>query len=60
MLAEGLAVQALTADNQMTRKPNLALNVEMKAVAERLSLPAVLVHFFRFAPTAIERSRGQS
>jgi len=54
MLAEGLAVQALTADNQMTRKPNLALNVEMKAVAERLSLPAVLVHFFRFAPTAIE------
>jgi hypothetical protein len=44
----------LTADNQMTPKPNLALNTEMKAVAERLSLPAVLVHFFRFAPTAIE------
>src|SRR6516162_9215625 len=44
----------LTADNQMTRKPNLALNAEMKAVAERLTLPAVLVHFFRFAPTAIE------
>ena len=44
----------LTADNQMTRKPNLALNAEMKAVAERLILPAMLVHFFRFAPTAIE------
>ena len=81
MLAEGLAVQALTADNQMTRnltvrrrtpadmadttvpltadnqmtrKPNLALNAEMKAVAEWLTLPAVFVHFFRFAPTAIE------
>ena len=26
----------------------------MKAVAERLALPAVLVHFFRFAPTAID------
>jgi len=45
---------SLTADNKMTRKPNFALNVEMKAVAERLSLPAVLVHFFCFAPTAIE------
>ena len=44
----------LTADNKMTRKPNFALNAEMKAVAERLTLPAVLVHFFRFAPTAIE------
>ena len=44
----------LTADNQMTRKPNLALNAEMKAVAERLTLPAVPVHFFRFALTAIE------
>ena len=44
----------LTADNQMTRKPNLALNAEMKAVAEWLTLPAVFVHFFRFAPTAIE------
>jgi len=44
----------LTADNQMKRKSNLALNAEMKAVAERLTLPAVLVHFFRFAPTAIE------
>jgi hypothetical protein len=38
----------------MTRKPNFALNAEMKAGAERLTLPAVLVHFFRFAPTAIE------
>ena len=27
---------------------------KLKAVAERLTLPAVLVHFFRFAPTAIE------
>ena len=36
------------------RSPNLALNAEMKAVAERLTLPAVLVHFFRFALTAIE------
>jgi hypothetical protein len=44
----------LTSDNKMTRKPNFALNAEMKAVAERLTLPAVLVHFFRFAPTAIE------
>ena len=44
----------LTADNKMTRQPNFALNAEMKAVAERLTLPAVLVHFFRFAPTAIE------
>jgi hypothetical protein len=35
-------------------KPNLAMIAEMKAVAERLSLPAELVHFFRFAPTAIE------
>jgi hypothetical protein len=38
----------------MTRKPNLALKQKSKAVAERLILPAVLVHFFRFAPTAIE------
>ena len=44
----------LTADNKMTRKPNFALNAEMKAVAERLTLPALLVSFFRFAPTAIE------
>jgi hypothetical protein len=36
----------------MSRKPNFALNAEMKAVAERLTLPAALVHFFR--PTAIE------
>src|SRR5262245_57087155 len=48
----------LTADNQMSRKPNFALNAEMKAVAERLTLPAVLVHFFRFAPTAIEWDCG--
>jgi hypothetical protein len=27
---------------------------KLKAMAERLTLPAVLVHFFRFAPTAIE------
>ena len=38
----------------MTRKPNFALNAEMKAVAERLTLPAVLVHFFRFARTELE------
>ena len=44
----------LTSDNQITPKPNFALNAEMKAVAERLTLPAVLVRFFRFAPTAIE------
>ena len=44
----------LTSDNQITPKPNLALIAEMKAVAERLTLPAVLMHFFRFAPTAIE------
>ena len=44
----------LTSDNRMTPKPNLALNAEMKAVAERLTLPAVLMHFFRFALTAIE------
>jgi len=44
----------LTSDNQMTRKPNFALNAEMKAVAERLTLPSVLMHFFRFAPTAIK------
>ena len=31
MLAEGLAVQALTADNQMMRKPNLALNAEIES-----------------------------
>src|SRR5262245_38688444 len=30
----------LTADNQMKRKSNLALNAEMKAVAERLTLTA--------------------
>jgi len=41
----------LTSDNQMTRKPNLALNAEMKAVAERLTLPAVLGAFLS---TAIE------
>ena len=29
----------LTADNQMTRKSNFALNAEMKAAAERLTLP---------------------
>ena len=40
----------LTADNQMKRKSNLALNAEMKAVAERLTLPAVLA----FHSTAIE------
>jgi hypothetical protein len=27
---------------------------KLKAVAERLTLPAVLAHFFRFAPTAIK------
>ena len=27
----------LTSDNQMTRKPNFALNAEMKAVTERLT-----------------------
>ena len=43
----------------MSRKPNFALNAEMmKAVAERLTLPRVLVHFFRFAPTAIEEDCG--
>jgi hypothetical protein len=52
--AGGVIASTLTSDNQMTPKPNLALNAEMKAVAERLTLPAVLVHFFRFAPTAIK------
>jgi hypothetical protein len=32
----------LTADNQMMRKPNLALNAEMKAVAERLTGPEII------------------
>jgi len=33
----------LTADNQMTRKPNLALNGEIeKAVAERLTGPEII------------------
>jgi hypothetical protein len=31
---------------------------KLKAMAERLTLPAVLVHFFRFAPTAIELDCG--
>jgi hypothetical protein len=31
MFAEGLAVQALTADNEMTHKPNLALNAEIES-----------------------------
>jgi hypothetical protein len=31
---------------------------KLKAMAERLTLPAVLVHFFRFAPTAIEEDCG--
>jgi len=32
---------------------------KLKAVAERLTLPAVLVHFFRFAPSAIEQDCGR-
>src|SRR5262249_26307379 len=32
----------LTADNQMTRKPNFAVNAEMKAVAERLTRPEII------------------
>ena len=50
----------------MTRKPNLALNAEIESMAERLTLPAVLVHFFRFALSdklerllQQQRSRGQ-
>ena len=44
----------LTADNEMTRKPNLALNAEIESSGRAANSPAVLVHFFRFAPTAIE------
>src|SRR5262249_9938821 len=42
VLRSGVATRkrppTLTSDNQITPKPNLALNAEMKAVAERLTL----------------------